>query len=185
MERFDIFNARQQNGDSASHPPVKSEFHAPKTNGFHHDSQPAERTPPKSSTPTKREADTDDTSDSADNQPASKKRKTAVDDDAQLAARLQAEEERLARPTRGGTSRKGASAKKKTPKKKNKNKTSAKIGASDDSDLEGSETEKPKRNTGFHVCYLPWFGTRQITFIETTELITGIIEPLRWRNNSR
>ena len=183
MERFDIFNARQQNGDSAPHPPVKREIQAPKTNGFHHGSPPTERAPTKSSTPTKREADTDDTSDLADNQPASKKRKTAVDDDAQLAARLQAEEERLARPTRGGTSRKGASAKKKSPKKKNK--TSAKIGASDDSDLEGSETEKPKRNTGFHVCYIPSMCTRKITCTETTELIASIIKPLRWRNHGK
>jgi upstream activation factor subunit UAF30 len=55
----------------------------------------------------------------------------------------------MARPTRGGASRKAAPAKKKkTPKKK----TAARVTGSDDSEVE--EGEKPKKTTGFHVRYL-------------------------------
>ena len=82
--------------------------------------------------------------------PPKKKRKAQIDEDAAFAARLQAKENSRARPTRGGVARKPAPAKKKrTPKKK----TSSKVNADDDSDLDdalGSE-RKVNRNTGFHV----------------------------------
>lgn len=77
-----------------------------------------------------------------------KKRKSVMDDDAAFAARLQAEENSRARPTRGGTSRKVSLAKK-------KKKTAARIGLNEDSGLSGSETgskRKVNRNSGFHVC---------------------------------
>ena len=76
-----------------------------------------------------------------------------MDDDAAFAARLQAEENSRARPTRGGVNKKAIPAKKKkrTPKKKG----SEKIKPEDDSDLEGSGDEaadkKVNRNGGFHV----------------------------------
>ena len=145
MQRFDIFNARM----SETSAPVAS-VEAPEpplpTNG-HHDS-PASSF--HAATPPKRSAESDDVSDLANGSPLKKKRKPSLDADALYAAKLQAEEDKLARPTRGGSSRKGAPAKKKrTPKKK----TSARVRASDDSDIDDSESgeKKPPKTTGFHV----------------------------------
>ncbi|MCJ1408593.1 hypothetical protein MMC19_002668 [Ptychographa xylographoides] len=84
--------------------------------------------------------------------PPPKKKRKAIspeDDDAVYAAKLQAELNSLARPTRGGASKKSfVIKKKKTPRKK----TSSKIKAEDDSDLEGSGNEEKKvnRSGGFH-----------------------------------
>ncbi|MCJ1377362.1 hypothetical protein MMC17_000457 [Xylographa soralifera] len=84
-----------------------------------------------------------------------KKRKIepAMDADAMFAAKLQAEENSRARPTRGGANRKSVvvkKKKKKTPKKK----TSDKVKAEDDSDLDssgsGNEEKKVNRSGGFH-----------------------------------
>lgn len=101
----------------------------------------------------KRKAESDDvdstTAPSAASPPPKKKvRKVEeVDTDAALAARLQAEENARSRPTRGGAPRKAAPA----PKKKAKKKSKATLGADDDSDMEGSATErKVNRNSGFH-----------------------------------
>jgi hypothetical protein len=83
-----------------------------------------------------------------DESPPRKKRKEpSVDADAAYAARLQAEEDKRARPTRGGGSRKAAPVKKKTPKKK----TAARVRDSDDSGAEDFQTEKKPKNTGFNV----------------------------------
>lgn len=87
-----------------------------------------------------------------------KKRKADndVDADAVYAAKLQAEENLRARPTRGATTRKAAPAKKKA---KPKPKTTKKVKAEDESDLESaSDTGKKEvnRSGGFHVC-LPVF----------------------------
>jgi len=79
-----------------------------------------------------------------------------MDHDAAFAAKLQAEENNRARPTRGGGSKptKKAPVKKKTKKKK----TSENVKAEDDSDIEGTEDaekeRKVNRNTGFHVSHL-------------------------------
>ena len=146
MERFDEFNARQNGSNEgssaeaevadASPPPA-----SPTTNGH------VNLSPPPSKSPAKRQSDSD-VSDIRDSAPPPKKRKADVDADAMMAARLQAEENARARPTRGGTTRKAASVKKRTPKKK----TSTKVKAEDDSDLDDSDVEnKPQRNTGFHV----------------------------------
>ena len=93
-------------------------------------------------------------SDAPSTPPPKKKRKPEVEDDAAFAARLQAEENSRARPTRGGTQRKPPPAKKKkTPKKK----TSDRVRAEDDSDLEGSGSgaeRKVNRSGGFHVSPL-------------------------------
>ncbi|KAL9107106.1 MAG: hypothetical protein Q9227_007972 [Pyrenula ochraceoflavens] len=150
MERWDFFNARQNgevNGDTStaaaqsgsSQQPLKAE--ASSTNG--HAPTPTPASPSK--TPSvKRAASSDPSaiSDVVDTPPPKKKRKSgAVDTDAALAAKLQAEENARSRPTRGGQVRKPA-PKKKTPKKVKKN--------ADGSDESASEVEKPKRTGGFH-----------------------------------
>lgn len=136
----------------------------PTTNGNNHikpkkpDSpEPVVSTPP----PKKQEDlkqssdDDDDLSDVPDTPPPKKKRKTVpLDSDAAFAAKLQAEENIRARPTRGGANRKTPAVKKKrTPKKK----TANKVKAEDDSDIDGSGSEvgekKPNRSGGFHVRF--------------------------------
>jgi upstream activation factor subunit UAF30 len=86
--------------------------------------------------------------------PPPKKRKK-LDSDAKLAAKLQAEENSRARPSRNGVNKKPVAARKKsTPKKK----SAAKIKADDDSDLElNSDGEKKEvvRKGGFHVSQHP------------------------------
>jgi hypothetical protein len=149
MERFDIFSARM-NETSAPVASVEDSEPALPTNG-HHDSPVSM---PDAATPLKRSAESEEISDMANGSPPKKKRKPSMDADALYAAKLQAEEDKLARPTRGGNSRKSAPArKKKSPKKK----TSARVRASDDSDLEDSESgeKKPLKNTGFHVSQAP------------------------------
>ena len=182
MQRFDIFHARLDESASATetaaasgpaivnghHQPVKvervhdrTESTPVKTESSHDKTEAiAVKTEPKPSPSTKRSADSDDMSELADASPP-KKRKPSLDADAAYAARLQAEEHKRVRATRGGASAKnGATKKKKTPKKK---KTSRKVRASDDSD--GSDPEaaekKPVRNTGFHVrlTSLKFWGT--------------------------
>jgi upstream activation factor subunit UAF30 len=80
--------------------------------------------------------------------PKKKQRKNSEIDDAAFAAKLQAEENSRARPTRGGAMRKAAPVKKKAPKKK----TAARVKGSDDSEVEsGSGAEKKvNRSGGFH-----------------------------------
>jgi len=145
-ERFDIFNAKQ-NGESAAVPSVETV----ETNGVNGTAHSDQHSTSRSTTTPKREAESEELSDVIDAPPPKKKRKAGTDEDAVIAARLQAEEDRQARPTRGGTSRKAAPAKKKkTPKKK----TATKVTASDDSDLDstdGVKEVKERPNTGFHV----------------------------------
>jgi len=125
--------------------PEQAATPAPKTNGYHARS-PKSPTPGKS--PVKREAPDKPVSDVLDESPPKKKRKEpSVDADAVFAARLQAEEDKRARPTRGGSSRKSAPLKKKTPKKK----TAVRVRGSDESDVEDSQTEKKLKSTGFNV----------------------------------
>ncbi|KAJ5104171.1 hypothetical protein N7532_004700 [Penicillium argentinense] len=138
MQRFDIFAA--QNG-AAESPEETSNGHP---DG---DSAPAVRSPPSSSSPVKREAVSAEASDhSAASHPPKKRKPNAdVDADAMFAARLQAEENLRARPTRGGNRRTA-------PPKKKKAKTAKKVRAEDDSDVEsGSDTKKEVNRTGaFH-----------------------------------
>lgn len=142
ISRFDIFAAK--NG-------VGAEPDEPTSNGHQDaDSVSAVPSPPASSSPVKREADSDGASEPSITSPPPKKRKpdTEVDGDAAFAAKLQAEENLRARPTRGGNSRRSAPA-----KKKSKAKTSKRVKAEDDSDMEsGSDTKKEVNRTGgFHV----------------------------------
>lgn len=116
----------------------------PKTNGTTRHSSPKP-----SSSIAKRSFPSDDNSDSnvVDvPSPKKKKKRSLVNDpDAELAARLQAEENGRARPMRGGSTRRQRPPVKKSPKKKSK----AKV---DDSDAESGaeEGKEVKRNGAFH-----------------------------------
>ena len=132
----------------------------------------------------KRESDDEDLSDVPDTPPRKKKRKPepAVDDDAAFAARLQAEENVRARPTRGGATRKAAVVKKKKGPKK---KTSSKVKAEDDSDVEGSgseaEEKKVNRSGGFHVnCPNAALIHRTNRPTETSDVIRTFVS-VTWR----
>lgn len=142
LERFDIFNARQQQEEAAAQKAAQT---GQTTNGYH---SPAPPSPVPRKSPAKREAPTEAAPEVMDGSPPKKKRKEpSVDADAAYAAKLQAEEDKRARPTRGGNTRKAAPIKKKTPKKK----TAARIRGSDESEVEESSTEKKTPNTGFNV----------------------------------
>ncbi|CAI7649882.1 unnamed protein product [Penicillium pancosmium] len=141
MQRFDIFAAK--NGVAESPEEITA------SNGHRGDSASAVPSPPPSSSPVKRQADSEEASDLSGASPPPKKRKpdTDVDADAEFAAKLQAEENLRARPTRGGGNRRAA-----PNKKKSKAKTSKRVKAEDDSDIEsGSDTKKEVNRTGgFH-----------------------------------
>ena len=161
MSRFDKFMAEKN-------PVPPTNGHAATVNGQSSEVSPEPK--PKASEPKqepspspsltknnlKRESVEDELSDVTASPAANKKRKTVpVDDDAAFAARLQAEENGRARATRGGVNKKPTSAKKKVTKNTPKKKTSQKVKAEDDSDLEGSGSEaaekKINRSGGFHV----------------------------------
>jgi len=74
-----------------------------------------------------------------------------VYDDAKLAARLQAEENGRARPTRGIAQRKIASSAKSSPKKKNKERSARKVKHEGDSGIECSTEAEVKKTGAFHV----------------------------------
>ncbi|OAL28375.1 hypothetical protein AYO20_09492 [Fonsecaea nubica] len=166
-ERFDLINAKR-NGETTVIPSVETaEVVEPfaQTNGVHHSSAQS------SSSPAKREAESEDVSDVIDAQPPKKKQKSVIDADAAYAARLQAEEDKLARPTRGGGSRKTAPVKKKKRSKKDR------VTGSDDSDIDGEERkQKPKRDTGFHALSNLFDGATQLSRPETTKRIWAYIK---------
>lgn len=143
LERFDVFNTKQ-NGEPEPVPSVEAVDPIPKTNGH-----AKSRSVSTSEAGQKRSADDSDLSDVVDTAPRKKKRKGTEADDAAFAAKLQAEEDRAARPTRGGSSRKSAPVKKKKAPKK---KTANKVTNSDDSEIddEGATKRKVNRETGFH-----------------------------------
>lgn len=92
-------------------------------------------------------------SDEEEERPKKKVKRAAKElDDAKLAAKLQAQENSKARPTRGGATKK-ATPRKKAPRKKSEKK----VKAEDDSDIEldenGEVKEKPKKG-GFHVGFI-------------------------------
>ena len=158
MERFDIF-AEQADPDDLLPPPSVTPAvngHAP-GNGTS-TSAVTSTSPGPSASPQKRSVDPDTVSHSIQKSPPQKKRKSdLIDADAAFAAKLQAEENLRARPTRGANQRKAAPVKK---KKAAKPKAAKKVKAEDDSDLEGSGSEPKKevtRTGGFHV-WLPYAG---------------------------
>lgn len=151
MARFDKFMAEKNsspvtNGNTAA---VKQE---PREIQQYRSSPP--ETPSPSKHPQKYKHDEDELSDVVDTPPPKKKRKavTTADEDAAFAARLQAEENSRARPTRGGVNRKLnlVKKKKKAPKVK---RTDGKIKAEDDSDIGSTSdiADKKVKKGGFHV----------------------------------
>lgn len=170
MERFDRYAEQDGLGGSPEETAT--------SNGQRDSVSAAEPSPPASSSPVKRQASSDNTSDPASASPPAKKQKPddECDADAAFAAKLQAEENSRARPTRGGNTRRAAPS-----KKKSKAKTSKRVKASDDSDIaSGEETKKEvNRNTGFHVCdeiYYP-YRFRPLILIATQKPL-NLSEPL-------
>lgn len=152
MERFDKSVANRDGiGPSSGTPPsdgAGSNGHIDRPN----DSQSVSLSPPHSSSPRKRLVDSEDLPEDSSRIP-NKKRKSDndVDSDALLAAKLQAEENMRARPTR-----RGASSRSQPNRRKAKTKTASKVKAEDDSYPESGEegTKKEKevnRSGGFHV----------------------------------
>ncbi|KAJ5887611.1 hypothetical protein N7495_007652, partial [Penicillium taxi] len=142
MERFDIHAEKNGVGESPDEPVSNG----PKDS----DSPSVVPSPRPSSSPVKHQA-SEEASDLHIASPPHKKRKQEadvdIDADAMFAAKLQAEENMRARPTRGGNTRRTAPS-----KKKSKAKTSKRVKAEDDSDIEsGSDTKKEVNRTGgFH-----------------------------------
>jgi len=148
MARFDKFmaeknSALQTNGHTSE---VKSEPSESTEDAIKVSASP----PPKIKT--KRQSDDEDLS-SAPSEPSPKKKRKVekfVDEDAAFAAKLQAEENSRARPTRNGVNKKPVAKKKSRPKKK----TAAKVKNEDDSDIDsGSATAEKNvnRSGAFHV----------------------------------
>lgn len=157
MARFDKFMAEKNTAVQANGQPtpIKAEpTQSPLSNPV--------VSPPASEKSQKRESDDDELSDVPDTPSPKKKRKVDhyVDDDAAFAAKLQAEENSRARSTRNGMNRKTVLIKKK--KKNPRKKTSNKVKAEDDSDLQDSYSEvtekKINRSGGFHVRKFPAFA---------------------------
>ncbi|EQL31132.1 hypothetical protein BDFG_06445 [Blastomyces dermatitidis ATCC 26199] len=147
MQRFDIF-AEQSEKQAESTSPVNGHS----SNGQLNAPTVEPISPALSTSPQKRSAEPESASDPGDKSPPKKNRKSDLElADAILAAKLQAEENLRARPTRGANSRKAAPIKKKKPATKSK--TSKKVKAEDDSDLDEPDSE-PKREVtrtgGFH-----------------------------------
>lgn len=100
--------------------------------------------------------------------PPAKKKAKVEETDAEMAARLQAEEARSARPSRNGGARKVMPKKKKIGIKK---KSATKVAGSDDSDMEHGTERKVNRNTGFHKplnltpAASDFFGATQVLFL--------------------
>ena len=145
MERFDAVSSTALPTSSAPEP---------QTNG--HSSPLKSKPKVKSETPQTSIPEEDEDEDSDVASPPRKKRKQVkpVDDDAKLAAMLQAQENSRARSTRGGNDKKRVV--KKAVAKKPKKKSADKVKKDDDSDLElnsdGEVKEKVKKG-GFHVSF--------------------------------
>lgn len=177
MERFDIY--AEKNGVVASPEETAA------SNGHKDGDSAAVPSPTPSVSPVKREADSEDASEKAGSEPPAKKRKpdTDVDADAEFAARLQAEENLRARPTRGGNTRRAAPS-----KKKSQAKTSKRVKAEDDSDIEsGSDTKKAvNRSGGFHVrtlAALAWTSSNNLA--ETTQPLSRSVRATWRRGDSK
>ena len=141
MARFDNFTAKSA---------AQTNGHTTATNGqVSRSATPKQE--PSSPASKKRPPEESDISDVRASPVPKKKKKIDRDSDAAFAAKLQAQENSRMRATRGGGPKKAGPVKKKMPKKK----TSAKVKAEDDSDLDGSGSEvkekKINRNSAFHV----------------------------------
>ena len=145
MSRFDSFMAKKDE------PPQTNGHTATSTERSSVSSLPVKYASPPPSKKHKQESDDEELSEVVDSPKPKKKRKVEHDSDAAYAAKLQAMENSRMRSTRGGGPKKANVAKKRTPKKK----STGRVKAEDDSELEGSGSEvkekKVNRNTGFHV----------------------------------
>lgn len=146
MERFDYASS------SAPKTVTQTPYPTPQPNG--HPAQVKTESKPqvKSRLPPKHTPETADEDEESDVVTPPKKKRKEVDNDAKLAAMLQAQENSRARPTRGSSDKKRPVVKKRTPKKK----SADKVKREDDSDLEldsqGEVKEKVKKG-GFHKQY--------------------------------
>jgi len=121
MERFDKFNTKRNEESSAPQHKVKG------TDGVKKEVIRSGSSSQTTEASTKRNHDSDDLSNLVNGQtPRKRVKHQSRDDDAMLAARLQAEELGRARPTRAGNTRKPRTMTKKTAKKK-KSKSAAKL----------------------------------------------------------
>ena len=150
--------------------------------------------PSASASPVKHERSTEasELDDDAAKPPAKKKAKKSkpedLDDDAVYAARLQAEMNNSARPTRGGGAKPKASkpvSKKKTPKKKSANK----ISAEDDSDIEDASDDNDGQTTerggAFNVrSLLSAHGPTPLIVSPEAHVPIGASERSAWRGYS-
>ena len=147
LERFDVF---AEKAGVIEEPAQSVEAVAPVTNGHHTPARDPSTVESKTASPSKREAKSEELSELDADAPPKKKRKSVnADDDAALAAKLQAIEDKASRPTRGAAARRAApTKKKKTAKKKSSKKIKDK--SDDDGDNSDASADKPVRNTGFH-----------------------------------
>lgn len=142
MQRFDKFNSEVNGATTEPSEPTPI---------VENGTRSASATPNKKHTPDSGSV-LSELEDSAPPKNKAKKSRTAEDDDAAFARKLQAEENaRSGRSTRGGNNKRKAPL----PKKKTKKKSANRVKDEDDSDMaSGSEHEKksPSRKGGFHVC---------------------------------
>lgn len=165
MDRFEIFVNQKSEGSPSSEetvPPTET-ANGHGVNGNQEASSKDVSLTPSSSSPQKRQAESDEMDEDGSKSPQPKKRKPDpdVDADALFAAKLQAEENKLARPTRGSATRKSAPG-----KKRSKAKTAKKVKAEDDSDVDSSSATGSKkevnRSGGFHVSLLRFYISARI-----------------------
>ncbi|KAH9878521.1 hypothetical protein IAQ61_001793 [Plenodomus lingam] len=145
LRRFDIFNA-EQNGNSEPSDTLPSVENGVKaSNGNTSDGSAPKRSPEDDS------ALSEVDNDASHPKKKVKKSKGVAEDDAALAARLQAEENARLRSTRGGNTKRRAAPKK--VEKKTKKKSATRVKDVDDSDVNsdsGAEKKSPSRKGGFH-----------------------------------
>jgi len=176
MARFDKFN-EERNGATEPAEPVPTVEH---TNGSK--ATGAYISEGSGAASKKRSPDNESEFSNLDNTPPQKKHKkqrSAEEEDAALAAKLQAEFNAAsrARSTRGANTKKRAPA----PKKKVKKKSANTIKDEDDSELEsgsGREKKEVKRTGGFHVCILCCIDVEQ-QLTTSTETHGAVPRPLR------
>lgn len=141
MERFDKAQAAEDATSQVTKEP------APTTNGTtngHTTGQVAKKRKAESD-----ESEMSEVEDIPSVKKAKKSTKPETESDEAFAAKLQAQLNAQARPTRGGVVKKRSPVKKE--KKKQKQKSATKVGAEDDSEIDGVSDSDKVRKGGFHV----------------------------------
>ncbi|KAI9796129.1 MAG: hypothetical protein M1833_006467 [Piccolia ochrophora] len=154
LARFDKFNAERLVSPPSSRETATKPLLNGHTNHAEKKRDPVQQaSPPTSGARDDEDEDDDAMSDVVDaptKHPKKKRKTDPVDDDAVFAAKLQAEENNRARPTRGGMQKRVTPSKK---KRKTAAKSKSSVNAEDDSDLESGSGEKKRkvnRTGGFH-----------------------------------